>query len=133
MGYRSDVRIRLTKEDYERLKEEFEKTIVTKFGFNLFDDMAVYKEEKGYGFYTEDENNDCVWKEKDCVYFGWNCVKWYDGYDDVDSVMDFIENCKQYAFIRIGESCEGDIDAREKDFDMIGFYYAFDDDEGGIV
>lgn len=131
MSYRSDIRIRLTKEDFERLKEEFEKTIATKFGFNLFDDMNVYKEEKNQFVYTQNEDNEWEEKKVDSVYFGWNSLKWYDGYEEVDFINDFVFKCSYYAFIRIGESSEGDVESLADGFDNIGYYYAFDDDEGG--
>ena len=132
MGYRSDVRIRLIKEDYERLVNEFNEKIKIDDFYHLFKHLDVYKEENDKVISIQNKDNEWEEKKVDSVYFGWNDVKWYEdyGFDDVDFIMDFMENCKQYAFIRIGESCEGDIDTREDGFDMINFYYAFDDDEG---
>ena len=55
MSYRSDVRIRLKKEDFERLKSEFsanEKIIA--LGYNLFNDLTIYREDKNYEYYNED-------------------------------------------------------------------------------
>lgn len=133
MGYRSDVRIRLTKEDFERLKEEFEKRLIetNKLEYSMFKNLDVYKEEKDKFVYTQNKDNEWEEKKVDSVYFGWNCVKWYDGYDDVDFINDFVFKCSYYAFIRIGESSEGDIESLADGFDYIGYYYAFDDDEGG--
>ena len=47
MGYRSDVRIRLTKEDFERLKEEFEKRLIetNELEYSMFKNLDIYKEE----------------------------------------------------------------------------------------
>lgn len=132
MGYRSDVRIRLTKKDFVRLVEEFDKELIQtkKLEWNLFEHLDVYKKEEDYEYYEYSKfHDDYITRKEDCVYFGWNCVKWYDGYTDVDFINDFIFNCEQYAFIRIGESMEGDIDSRAEGFDNIGFYYAFDDDD----
>lgn len=135
MGYRSDVRIRLTKEDFERLKEEYEKRLIetNELEYSMFKCLDVYKEETGNSIW--DMDNDGEWHEQlvDSVYFGWNSLKWYNGYEDVDFITNFVFACKQYAFIRIGESSEGDIENIAEGFDCIGYYYAFDDDEGGVV
>lgn len=128
MGYRSDVRIRLTKEDFERLKKEFEEKLIKTeiLNWNLFEHLDIYREEKDcQRFYGEDGE-----KSADAVYFGWNYLKWYDGYEDVEFIENFIFECKYYAFIRIGESMEGDIDSRADGFEHIWYSYVFDDDEG---
>ena len=131
MGYRSDVRIRLTKKDFERLKNEFEQEIVPKFGYNyLFNkDNLIYKELKNYSYWKVTNDGEDIETKEDCVYFGWNWVKWYNGYEDVDFIMSFIQDCDQYAFCRIGESGEGDIETHENNMDMIGYYYAFDEED----
>ena len=41
MGYRSDVRIRLTKKDYEKMKTKFEKEVLNITGYNLFDEKNL--------------------------------------------------------------------------------------------
>ena len=132
MGYRSDIRIRLTKKDFVRLVEEFDKELIQtkKLDWNLFEHLDVYKKEKDTIICVQNKDNDWEEKKVESVYFGWNCVKWYDGYYDVDFINDFIFNCEQYAFIRIGESMEGDIDSRAEGFDNIEFYYSFADDGG---
>lgn len=130
MGYRSDVRIRLTKIDFERLKLEFENKIVNELGYdNLFDTMDAYKNVGSAYCYNCIDTDGNTKKDLDCVFFGWNCVKWYEGYKDVDFIMDFIQKCERYAFCRIGESLEGDIECHEQGMEMIGFYYAFDEEE----
>lgn len=131
MGYRSDVRIRLTKEDFERLKEEYEKKLIetNELEYSMFKDLDVYKEERDQFVYTQNKDNDWEEKKVDSVYFGWNCVKWYDDYEDVEFIENFIFECKYYAFIRIGESMEGDIDSRAEGFEHIMYSYVFDDDE----
>ncbi len=133
MGYRSDVRIRLTKEDYERLKKEFDEKIGVHDRYNLFKDLSVYKEEIGNSIWEMD--NDGEWHEKlvDSVYFGWDYVKWHNDYEDVSFINDFVFKCSYYAFIRIGESSNGDIERLENGFDGIRHHYTFDDDEGGVV
>ena len=135
MGYRSDVRIRLTKEDFERLKEEFEKRLIetNELEYSMFKNLDIYKEESDKTIFIHNQHTG--WEEQSVysVYFGWNGVKWYNGYEDVDFITNFVFDCEQYAFIRIGESSEGDIENIAEGFDCIDFYYAFDDDEGGNV
>ena len=131
MGYRSDVRIRLTVKDYERMKKQFEKEIVDIVDYNLFDEknLDVYKELKNVPCWKVTDDGEDVEETHDCVFFGWNSVKWYDSYKDVSFIMEFLDECDYYAFCRIGESCEGDVEAHERNMDMIGFYYAFEEEE----
>ena len=131
MGYRSDVRIRLTKKDYEKMKAQFEKEVVDIVGFNLFDEknLNVYKELKNFSCWKMTDDGEDIEETHDCVFFGWNWVKWYDNYADVKFIMEFLDECDQYAFCRIGESCEGDVETHERNMDMIGFHYVFDDEE----
>ena len=131
MGYRSDVRIRLTKKDYEKMKAQFEKEVVDIVGFNLFDEknLNVYKELKNFSCWKMTDDGEDIEETHDCVYFGWNWVKWYDDYAEVKFIMEFLDECDQYAFCRIGESGEGDVETHERNMDMIGFHYVFDDEE----
>ena len=131
MGYRSDVRIRLTKKDYEKMKAQFEKEVVDIVGFNLFDEknLNVYKELKNFSCWKMTDDGEDIEETHDCVFFGWNWVKWYDNYADVKFIMEFLDECDQYAFCRIGESGEGDVETHERNMDMIGFHYVFDDEE----
>ena len=167
MGYRSDIRIRLRKEDYKNLVEKFEeerdkhkanvlvlqslleqattdeeKTKIRNDIYkedcmcDLFDkdnksdwkELAIYREEEttiyeGYDKETEKYNS----HEEDTVYFGWNGLKWYRGYADVDFIMDYIQNLDYYAYARIGEEM-GDIEQLENGFDTICVYAGFDED-----
>lgn len=134
MGYRSDVRIRLTKKDYERLVKEFDEKVVKPnanewHGYDMFGkDLNIYKELKNVSCWKVTDDGDDIEETHDCVFFGWNWIKWYDGYKEVDFIMEFIQECDQYAFCRIGESGEGDIETHENNMDMIGFYYAFEEE-----
>lgn len=130
MAYRSDVRIRLTKKDYEKLAKEFEQKIAQKTGYNLFDKnhLDKYKELKKVPCWKVTDDGEDIEETHDCIFFGWNWVKWYNGYDDVDFIMDFLDKCDHYAFGRIGESGEGDIETHERNMDMIGIYYAFEEE-----
>lgn len=131
MGYRSDVRIRLTKKDYERLVKEFNEKVLPITEWNLFDKehLEVYKELKNVPCWKVTDDGEDVEETHDCVFFGWNWVKWYEDYDDVDFIMNFIQDCDHYAFCRIGESSEGDVERHEENMDAIGLYYAFEEEE----
>lgn len=129
MGYYSNIRIRLTKKDYDRLVEEFEEKIVPKIQFNLFkQNYFIRNILKDYEFYEELEDGYYKERVEDCVFFGWNGLKWYDGYDEVDFIKKFVFSCKCYAYCRIGESIDGDIDNRSHNMDMIGIYCDFDEE-----
>lgn len=128
MGYRSDVRIRLKTKDYENLVEEYTKKFPEDnevFGKYL----DVHIEQKDVPCYDLGKDGNIIIKKEDCVFFGWNDYKWYEAFDEVQFIMDFIRKCKFYAFCRIGESFEGDIDSFSEGMDMIGFYHKFDEEE----
>lgn len=130
MGYTSDVRIRLTKKDYEKLRREFEKKVPELDKFDLFKTSCfVEKEIKNVPCWKVTDDGEDIEETHDCVFFGWNGVKWYDNYADVKFIMEFLDECDHYAFCRIGESSEGDVEAHERNMDMIGFYYAFEEEE----
>ena len=131
MGYRSDVRIRLTKKDYEKMKTKFEKEVGDTTGFNLFDEknLDVYKEIKNVRCWKMTDDGEDIEEAHDCVFFGWSWIKWYEGYPEIDFIMNFLDECDYYAFCRIGESGEGDVETHERNMDMIGFHYVFDDEE----
>lgn len=95
MGYRSDVRIVVSKEGYELLKEFV--------GYYLKDN--VKKEEINEMNLLKDI--DIRAEGKDQVYLGWNSLKWYDGYKDVDAIMEGLnyleDNERSYKYMIIGE------------------------------
>lgn len=101
MGYRSDVRIITSKEGFEKLKE-FVKNYLKEHNeeYNLLEECDIKKQ------------------GKEQYYFGWNYLKWYDGYVDVDSIMQGLkyleENEYSYRYMRIGESYE---DIEEQSYD----------------
>jgi len=102
MGYRSDVRIMTTKKGYNKLRkytDEYLKSKNYKYG-NLMDDLDLNEETK----YAK--------------YIGWNDIKWYEGDDDIDSIMsglDYLEeNNYSYRYARIGENYD---DYEEKYFE----------------
>ena len=92
MGYRSNVRIITTKKGFDELNKYVTQELQSKDknnNYNLLYDTAIFeKTKRGY-------------------YFGWNWVKWYDGYTDVDAIMNGLEHLEKkdlsYRFARIGE------------------------------
>ena len=108
MGYRSDVRIMISKKGYNELKK--------------YTDNYLFEKNWGYGNLLN--NFDIRTVNSDSVYLGWNDIKWYSGYSDVDFIIDFFEelrtNGHPYSFVRIGEGRE-DIEVEN--------YYGEDDDE----
>ena len=119
MGYRSDVRIITSKKGFDELNK-FVKSKV-KDDYNLLENLK-FKIENDYA-----------------VYFGWNYLKWYSGYESVDAVMDGLsylkDNDMSYRFARLGEnyddyeedSFESDLE-EEQDLDYPSMIREFDDD-----
>ncbi len=75
MGYRSQVRIVLKKENYNELVEKFKKEISKD---NYMFDI------KRYDFnYSERDNGNIV-------LFGWDDIKWYHEYNDIQCVENYL-------------------------------------------
>lgn len=95
MGYRSDVRIVVSKEGYELLKEFVEYYLKDNVKKEEINEMNLLK---SVDIKTEGKNQ---------VYLGWNYLKWYDGYNEIDAVMKGLEYLKDkdmsYRYARIGE------------------------------
>ena len=95
MGYRSDVRIRTTKKGFEILEKEIQNKLKEK---NLTEDYNLLKVAK-ITVTIEDG--------KDAVTIDWECIKWYQGYKDVDIVMSSLSTLAEenidYQYMRIGE------------------------------
>lgn len=103
MGYRSDIRIRTTKEGYEVMK---------KFVGNYIKE----KELKGTDWNLLEHAE--ITEAEDSITLDWSDLKWYegiDGYEDVDAIMDSLDELDEkdidYQYIRIGEEID-DIDER---------------------
>lgn len=98
MGYRSDVSITMYQEDFDAMvksaaSENEEALSLIKYA-TLFQDV----------------------KNKTRTMF-WNCVKWYDDFEDVGFIESFIEKEDvQYRFIRVGEEM-GDVEEKFNDND----------------
>lgn len=107
MGYRSDVRIVMSKNGYKEFKKYVNKhtknyvskeikpgTVVSlsNYDYNMLNSLDVSKE-------TIDGKQ---------VYIGWDSVKWYEGYEEIDAIMDSLnkleENGYGFNFARSGES-----------------------------
>ena len=94
MGYRSDVRIITSKDGFKELKK-------------YVNDYLSKADKK-------DDNliNDCDYmfetSKTSCI--GWNDIKWYDGYAEVDSIMDGLNYLQEkdysYRYARIGENMD---------------------------
>lgn len=106
MGYRSDVKIRTTKEGYEVMKkfvEDYIKKNVAEDAQGLDWNLLNHAE------ITEAEDN---------VTLDWYNLKWYeccDGYEDVDAIMKSLDELSNknidYQYMRIGEEID---DVEEK-------------------
>ena len=116
MGYRSDVRIMTTKKGYNKLRkytDEYLKSKNYKYG-NLMDDLDLNEETK----YAK--------------YIGWNDIKWYEGDDDIDSIMsglDYLEeNNYSYRYARIGENYFESDKEEEQDLEYPSMTRYFEDE-----
>ena len=158
MGYRSDIRIKLRKADFEDLRTKFNnqykenedkiRAIEEEIKKLPLEDLEKRREltEKASNLVmspllnngnidildrrkdvilTDDYRNE---EETDIVYFGWNNMKWYDNYADVQFIMNFVRNCDYYSIGIIGEEC-GDIERESHNMYDIGVYSGFEEDK----
>lgn len=90
MGYRSDVRIITTKKGYKELKK-----VADEYA-NKYDSSNLL------------ESPDILEVTKKGCYIGWNWIKWYEEYEEVDAIvkgLDLLEEKNiSYRFARCGES-----------------------------
>lgn len=138
MGYRSDVRIIMSKKAYEEFKRNVSEHISSykvkniidgslnsNYDFNLLNNLSVKRETK----------------DKSQIFIGWNELKWYDGYEEVDAIMDSLSTLAAkgygYRYMRMGEEYD-DIESREsnnfkndsvKELNYIDINRAFYDNE----
>lgn len=92
MGYYSDIAIQVYPKAYEELKQVWE--------VHNFPPYYIYRN-----------------PNSPSVIALWQCVKWYEGYDDeVDAIMDVVKRLRDYddedhamCFLRVGEEC-GDVE-----------------------
>lgn len=106
MGYRSDIRIIMSRNGYQKFQKYVNEHINNfiknnnnlkeyNYDYNLLHNLDVSKQSK-------DDNN------KICI--GWDSIKWYDGYEEVDSIMDSLDKLEKngfgYSYARIGDNPE---------------------------
>ena len=106
MGYRSDVRIIMSRNGYQKFQKYVDEHINDfiknnnklkeyNYDYNLLHNLDVSKQ-------SIDDNN------KICI--GWDSIKWYDGYEEVDSIMDSLDKLEKngfgYSYARIGDNLE---------------------------
>lgn len=157
MGYRSDIRIKLRKADFEDLKTKFNnqykenedkiKAIEEEMQKLPLEDLEKRRElnEKASelsmcpllnngNIDIVDERKDVILiddygneEETDIVYFGWNNMKWYDNHADVQFIMNFVRNCDYYSIGIIGEEV-GDIERESKGMYDIDICSSFGED-----
>lgn len=127
MGYRSDVRIVVTKKGYDEL--------------NKYINEYIDKKENLDSDYNLLNHTDVKFENNNSIYLGWNNEKWYEysKYEDINAIMEGIEHLKDndfsYRYARIGESID-DIEARhyesniesEQDIEYPMFRRDFDDE-----
>jgi len=126
MGYRSQVKIVVSKEGFRKLREYVER-----------ESVKVRKPDSDYS-YNLLEHADSIRTDGDQFLISWDDIKWYDGcYDDVDIIMHGLDNLNaegySYRFYRVGESYEdieetcvdGDLD---QDLDYLYVVRYIDDD-----
>lgn len=92
MGYLSDVRFSTTKDGYREFRSHIPDEVLGAYGWMFSSDGAPLE-------FDEDGNS---------VVFGWNQIKWYDGYEEVDAVMDAYRKVREHGvepicYIRVGE------------------------------
>ncbi len=122
MGYRSDVRIITSKKGFNELNKYVKEYLknLNHEDYNLLDDLK-FKAENDYS-----------------VYFGWNWVKWYQGYESVDAIESGLQHLKDkdmsFRFARIGESYDDyeedsyeSENEEEQDLDYPSMLREFDD------
>lgn len=137
MGYRSDVRIIMSKNGFEQFKKNIQEH-VNKYKSNL-PENAISRDFH-YDMLKDLDISSNLDDMDEQVYLGWNYVKWYDGYEEVDAIMDSLDKLEEqgfgYNFARIGEEYSDIekryVDATDKDgvdyIESIDIERGFNDD-----
>ena len=94
MGYRSDVRIAVSKKGYKEMLKYME-------------DFAKRKDLDKDDVIDLLNCTDISCENKYQKYFGWDGIKWYDGFPDIDAIIEALSHIENegysYNFTRIGE------------------------------
>lgn len=80
MGYRSDVAICVTNEDYQKLCEKMQANGV----FEFLHRAKLYEKGK-------------------YIILKWDWVKWYEDYPEIQTIESFLESCEEARLVLIGE------------------------------
>ena len=116
MGYRSDVRVIVSRNGYKKLKNYVEEHI-NKYKSTLSPNSISLTRDYDYNLLNNLDVSKASSDGKQ-IYLGWNYLKWYDGYEEVDAIMDSLnkleENGYGYRYSRIGENYD-DIEELEAD------------------
>ena len=107
MGYRSNVRILTTKKGYEELKKYVEEHVNEFKKNNLKEGTIANYMDCDFNLLNQTDISNLS-SNKSQIYIGWNDLKWYNGYEDVDAIMAGLnhleENNFSYRYARMGES-----------------------------
>lgn len=94
MGYRSQVRIAISKKGYKEMCN-YLVDYAKRIGFNKEAILEILKD------------TDINLENKYQKYFGWDWIKWYDGYPQIDAITEALSYVEEkgysYKFSRIGE------------------------------
>ena len=116
MGYRSDVRIVMKKKDYPKFNKYVEDYIAEKQAqYNLMEHIDVKEE----GTQT--------------IYIGWNYLKWYKEYPEVQAVHNALNKFRNeglsFTFARMGDNYDDyEEDYNNNDLSFPQLTRFFDDD-----
>lgn len=95
MGYRSDVKLVMTKKAYDGMVAMAE----NEFGLNSYE----------YDFIANNEDKKIA-KDNDIVILSWNDVKWYNDFAEVQFIQEYLnvmyDANESYNFIRLGEEID---------------------------
>jgi len=100
MGYYSDIRILIEESEFYRLSsklQEYYESVKDKAIYDLIQNLVIKQVRTGI---TLDESKE----EIRYIYFGWNDLKWYGRFRDVEIVEDFLLELDEYHYIRMGET-----------------------------
>ena len=96
MGYRSDVAIVMKEKDFHTMLEEVKQTEIEWLNGWI---LSGYNHPKSKNKPFSELNP----QSDDWVVLYWEWVKWYDDYQEVAFIENFLQKINQYDFIRIGE------------------------------
>ena len=99
MGYRSDVAIVMKAKDFHSMLGEAKRSSIEWLNGWL---MGAYRNQnaKNKPWHKVDPNSD------EWIALYWEWVKWYESYEEIDFVENFLHKINQYDFVRIGEDYE---------------------------